>query len=230
MNMTICVIENGPNVMLSNQECLEGKGSRVLAAKSLAEADKLLAENTPDIILLDVKLPDGNGLDYVMKIKERHPVPVVFLTCYNEKDEIIKGLRNGGCDYVAKPHDLDVLYARLQAHLRDNGTADTLPSSVTAANLTLNLDTHRVLIDGRDALMKPMEYSLLLYFVKNKNKVLSGETLYNAVWGRTTNSDLRTVRVHIHEIRRKLLEAQADQPGPCSIETIPGQGYCFRCP
>lgn len=225
VDKTILMIEDETDVMLSNQEYLEGKGMRVLTAESLAEADRVLEAERPDIILLDVKLPDGSGLDYVRRLRERCDTPVVFLTCYNEKEEIIRGLQGGGCDYIAKPHDLDVLYARLTAQLRRQGPAAPLPERLTAGALTLNLDTHRALVAGRDAMLKPMEYSLLLYLVKNRGRAHSGETLYNAVWGRSTNSDVRTVRVHIHEIRRKLREAGGEAAG--AIETLPGEGYRF---
>lgn len=219
---TILLVEDETDVMLANQEYLEDRGMQVLTADTLAEAERVLAENPLDIILLDVNLPDGSGLEFVREIRQKHHVPVVFLTCRTEKDDIIAGLREGGNDYVTKPYDLDVLYARLTAQLR-NRPAE-LPSRLTVCDITLDIPAQCAFVGGRDAQLKPKEFALLLCLVQNRDTMLSGEKLYGMVWGRDALNDTRTLRVHIHELRKKL---GIDPESLPRIETVRGEGYCF---
>lgn len=227
---TILLIEDETDVMLANQEYLGGKGMRVLTAESLAEATAVLRQNKPDIILLDVMLTDGNGFDYIQEIHRSFDVPVIFLTCLSDAHHEIKGLQSGGCDYITKPYQLDVLFARIEANLRQHEVkAGLIQGSIQLGNIELNLVNNRASVDGADAMLKPMEFQLLLYLVRNKDKIISGETLYQAVWKRTANGDTRTIRVHIHELRKKLAMPKDNWSETVpNLETVLGKGYCLR--
>lgn len=219
---TILLVEDETDVMLANQEYLEDRGMRVVTADTLAEDARTLEQDLPDIILLDINLPDGSGLEFIRDIRRQYSIPVVFLTCRTEKDDVITGLREGGSDYVTKPYDLDVLYARLTAQLRDRGTE--LPARLSVGDITLDIPAQCAFVAGEDVRLKPKEFALLLCLVQNHDTLLSGERLYNMVWGRQALSDTRTLRVHIHELRKKLGMNQENRP---RIETVPGEGYCF---
>ena len=229
MKKLILLIEDETDVMLSNQEYLTLKGFEVICAESLAEANEILGREKPDLILLDVLLPDGNGFEYIQKIRERDIVPVIFLTCLSETDDIVRGLLCGGCDYMTKPYNLEELYARIVAHLRGKEELAGQKGAVEIGNITLQTETNRVYVDGEDAALKPMEFYLLAYLMKNRDRIITGEELYKAVWGRTANGDTRTVRVHVHELRKKLKMPKDESPDVLPyLETIFGKGYRFR--
>lgn len=227
---TILLIEDETDVMLANQEYLGGKGMRVLTAESLAEATGVLRKEKPDIILLDVMLTDGNGFDYIQEIHKNSDVPVIFLTCLSDAHHEIKGLQSGGCDYITKPYQLEVLYARIEANLRQyEAKAGLMESCIQLGNIELNLETSRAIVGGVDAMLKPMEFHLLLYLIRNKDKIVSGEELYQAVWKRAANGDTRTIRVHIHELRKKLSMPKDNWSETVpNLETVLGKGYCLR--
>lgn len=219
---SILLVEDETDVMLANQEYLEGKGLRVLVADTLAEAAAILQGETPDLILLDVNLPDGSGLDFFKHSPAARDIPVVFLTCRTAKQDVILGLERGGSDYITKPYDLDVMYARLMAQLRR--PERRIPQRLSVGSIDLDIPAQCAYVEGEDALLKPKEFALLLYLVQNQNTVLSGDKLYGAVWGRQTNGDTRTVRVHISELRKKL---RMPREGTPRIETLPQEGYRF---
>ena len=219
---SILLVEDETDVMLANQEYLEGRGMRVMVADTLAEAAASLRAETPDLILLDINLPDGSGLEFLHHNSHLRDIPVVFLTCRTAKQDVIAGLDRGGCDYVTKPYDLDVLYARLMAQLRKK--QHHIPSRLSVGSIVLDISAQCAYRKGEDALLKPKEFALLLYLLQNQNVVLSGEKLYSAVWGRQTNGDTRTVRVHISELRKKLQMVPESLP---RIETLPQEGYRF---
>lgn len=216
----ILLVEDETDVMLANQEYLENCAMGVLVADSIAEARLHLAKSRVDLVVLDVNLPDGSGLDFVKEIGENGDIPVIFLTCRTDKDDIIKGLKSGGCDYITKPYHLDVLYARINAQLRNSGIV--FRSRIMMGSLELDITQSRVFIEGKDALLKPKEFSLLLFLIKNAGAVLSDEQIYSGVWGQDTAGDTRTVRVHIHSLRKKLMLSEGQPP---YIETIPQKGY-----
>lgn len=226
---TILLIEDETDVLLSNEEYLKGKGMHVLTAESLAEADNILAEEQPDIVLLDVMLPDGNGFAYIRQIRQSLDIPVIFLTCLSGTSDEIKGLRSGGCDYITKPYHFEVLYARIEANLRQCETPVIMKENIIVGNIELDAESNRAYVNGTDAMLKPMEYQLLLYLVRNKDCIISGEELYQAVWRRETFGDTRTVRVHIHELRKKLGMPKDNWSETLpNLETVLGKGYCLR--
>lgn len=227
---TVLLIEDETDVLLANREFLTGKGMRVLSAESLAEANSILLYEKPDIILLDVMLTDGNGFEYIKEIRHALDVPVIFLTCLSDAQDEIRGLQSGGCDYITKPYQLEVLYARMEVNLRQHESLSGLmQSSIRLGSIELNLDTSRAYVAGEDAMLKPMEFHLLLYLVRNKDKIVSGEELYQAVWKRSANGDTRTIRVHVHEIRKKLSMPKDNWSDTVpNLETVLGKGYCLR--
>ncbi|MCP1103525.1 response regulator transcription factor [Aequitasia blattaphilus] len=220
------LIEDETDVMLSNQEYLILKGMEVEVAENLQDAEVILKEKQPDVIILDVMLPDGNGFEFIQEIRKTTGAPVLFLSCLSETKDIVNGLELGGSDYITKPYKLEELYARIVANICRREEVIRSEKEVTIGNIRMNQETNRAYVDGNDAGLKPMEFFLLLYMAKHKDCIISGKDLYQAVWGRSDNDDTRTVRVHIHEIRKKLNMVKENYPEQYPyLETVFGKGY-----
>lgn len=225
-NKKILLVEDETDVMLSNHEYLSMKKMEVLIADSLREAAEILEHEDVDIILLDVVLPDGNGISFMNHIREHTQVPVLFLTCMGETSDVVRGLSAGGVDYITKPYKLEELYARICTHLRQSEAFNQLPNKMMVGNIRLDLELNRAYVDDEDAMLKPLEFLVLLYLARHRDHLVTGKELYQAVWGCSDNDDTRTVRVHIHEIRKKLGMPKENIPEHYPyLETVFGKGY-----
>lgn len=227
MSHTIFLVEDNSHILDINREILRGAGYRVLMAATLAAARKVLAHETPDLLVLDVMLPDGDGVAFCAELRAQGlAAPVLFLTAKSGKSDILEGLTAGGDDYLTKPYDLDIFLARVQALLRravpapvpQGGTAPA--RTLCVGNIEINFLARRVLLGGRDALLTPKEYALLELLIKNRGRYIPTATLYESVWGMDALKRNGTVREHIYRLRRKLGEGAA-----LRVEGLRGQGY-----
>lgn len=207
-NETILLVEDETDLLLNNKEYLEKQGYGIMTAETLQAASETMAATRIDLILLDINMPDGSGLDYLHKLRETSDVPVIFLTCRIGKEDIIQGLSGGGCDYITKPYDLDVLGARIEAQLRK--LRPVSETRLVFGALTIDIITQCACIDGKNVWLTPKEFALLLLFVQNPGKQYTADELYKAVWGLDANNDIRTVQVRISGLRRKLKMGQKD--------------------
>lgn len=220
---TILMIEDNPDIMKINRTILE-KQYNILEATTLMKGEALLKENNPDLILLDIMLPDGSGLDFCERIRNSsdsnaNNIPILFITALGENTEIVEGFTRGGDDYITKPYDLDVLSARIEALLRRTTKFDKEP--ITVEGLEIGYMPNKARLNGRDLRLTPREFSLLEYLLKNHGEFVPSKTLYEKIWG-MTSTDSRPVKQHIHNIRKKLGENS-----PVIIEASQGKGYCL---
>jgi DNA-binding response OmpR family regulator len=191
---------------------------------NLAQAREQVAKSPPDLIVLDIMLPDGSGLDFLAELKRGCDIPVLLLTALSETDDEIKGIQEGGDDYVAKPYSNELLLARINNILRQKEKADerVRAASMRALDtlkygeLTIDTVTHQAYLRGEDVNLTPKEFSLLAYFLKNIDKQLTPEEIYEAVWGQDANNAVGTVKVHIKRVRDKL---KMEEGGTVVIET-----------
>ncbi len=207
----ILLVEDEAVMRAFVSERLKAEGYRVSEAENITDAEKLVKAKQPDLIVLDILLPDGSGLELCRDLRGITSAPILFVTCLGEKSQIIQGLRAGGDDYVVKPFDADELIARIEVQLRrlkqfrqDNG--DILP-----APLTLEPDERRAKWNGKDLVLSPKEYLLLSVLCRNRNRFTTAEELYSEIWGMSVQQDVRTVKVHISGLRRKLYNAAGEQ-------------------
>lgn len=201
---TILIVEDDRDIMNANCAALELEGYRVFAADTLAKG-RQIAEATPlDLIILDVLLPDGNGLSYCEELRAKNDVRILFLSALNAKADVLKGLRAGGDDYIAKPYDLDELLARVEALLRRGRLNGPAEPPLCLGGLELDPVSRRALLDGRDILLKPKEFALLEVLMGNHDRFVSPNELYEKVWGMQAVGDARTVKEHISRLRSKL--------------------------
>jgi DNA-binding response OmpR family regulator len=216
----ILLVEDNRDIQEVNKNMLIRRGGyHVHLAKNLAEAQERLTEAVPDIIVLDILLPDGSGLDFLEDLRQNTDIPVLLLTALAKPGDAVKGLRAGGDDYLTKPYDNAELLARIESLLR---RASHLPKTLTKGRLTLNMISGMAFINGRDLLLSPKEFAVLLLLAQNEGKTVSAEYLYTEVWGLPMN-DIRTLKKHISELRKKLETETND----CEIVNVRGEGYCF---
>ena len=200
MNRTVLLIEDDTDLLYNNMEFLQKRGFRVLAAETLADAARELSGTQIDLMLLDVNMPDGSGFDFISEVRKTSDIPVIFLTGRTEKADMIDGLSRGGCDYITKPYDFDVLLARIEAQLRK-----TQPGShIQCGALTLDIVALQAFADGCDLLLKPKEFSLLHALIQSEGKTISADELYQKVWGRPMAGDNNAIKNITSQLRKKL--------------------------
>lgn len=164
------------------------------------EAADLIAERSYDLILLDIMLPKMNGYE-VLEYAKSVDIPVIFLTAMGETEQKVKGLRLGAEDYIAKPFEIAELLARVETVLRRYQKADR---HLKLFHIEIDTDSRTVLQDGKQVDLTTKEYELLLLFLRNKNRALYRETIYESVWGGEYNGTGRTVDLHVQRLKKKL--------------------------
>jgi two-component system OmpR family response regulator len=222
----LLVVEDEPTILELLSGSLRFAGFGVRTAASGREALRVAAASRPDLILLDVMLPDGDGFDVIRAIRGTGPrVPVIFLTARSHVHERVAGLTLGGDDYVTKPFSLDEVLARIRAVLRRCGVPGPVASRLIVADLELDEDTHEVRRHGTPVTLTPTEFKLLRYLMINAGQVLSKAQILDHVWDCSFSGDGNVVEPCISYLRRK-----ADQGEPRLIHTIRGVGYVLRVP
>ena len=224
---TILLVEDDPNILRTNRHILEWEGFAVLCAETLGEARALLKVHTPDALVLDIRLPDGSGLDFCAEIRSATSAPVLFLTALDEKSEIIEGLVAGGNDYVTKPYDVDEFVARVKAQLRlasMNRLAAEKAKTLKRGPLTMDFVARRAYLNGEDMLLSAREFSVLLYLLKNEGKTLSAEEIYEGAWGQAMAGNAGALWKCISRLKAKLSVCE----GEICLMNFRNQGYLLE--
>lgn len=218
-NITILCIEDNIRVQEVNKLLLESKGFKVKLAMTLQEAREAVDREMPGLVILDIHLPDGNGLDFLRGLRKISAVPVIALTNDNEEEDLITGLASGCDDYVSKPYTFPVLYARIEALLR---RAARVPKAVVVEKLSLDVTADIATFDGTDLLLTQKEFALLLTFVQNEERFLSTDYLYERVWKAPMSDDCQAIKKTIGRLRAKIAASGFN------IIWSKGEGYCFE--
>jgi DNA-binding response OmpR family regulator len=222
-NTTILVIEDDPDIRGLVVTLVERAGMRAREAADGRAGVRAFFEERPDLVVLDVGLPELDGWQVLERIRDLSEVPVLMLTAEGEQVQKVRGLEGGADDYVTKPFGREELVARINALLRrrsrdDDGEEETLEDG------TVRLDGagRRVTVDGKEVALTPTEFRLLAFLMRNRNQVVSQLQLLEEVWG-NADADPHQVRLYVSYLRRKLSEAGVDP-----IETVRGFGYRYR--
>jgi DNA-binding response OmpR family regulator len=182
----------------------------------------------PDLVLLDLMLPELSGLEVTRAIRADSTVPIVMLTARDAEVDKVVGLELGADDYVTKPFSFRELSARIRAVLRrGEAIGPALPPLVEVGAVPVDLAGHRVLRDGVEVPMKPKVFELLAFLLRNAGQVISRDQLLERVWGYDYAGETRTVDVHVHWLRAAI---EADPARPIIVQTIRGTGYVLRRP
>jgi DNA-binding response OmpR family regulator len=215
---TILCVEDEIRVLRNNKKILTEAGFNVLTAENLAQARERMAGH-PDAVVLDIMLPDGNGLEYLKELRARGGnIPVLMLTAWNTDADIARGLDLGADDYIGKPFTYDVLLSRVKKML---AAAERVPERVTRGTLSLDILSGQAFLSGVDLLLAQKEFSLLLLFIQHEERTLSAEYLYEKVWGQPLAGSTRALANTIYRLRKSIEGSGYD------ILTKRGQGYCF---
>jgi two-component system OmpR family response regulator len=237
---SLLVVDDEPNIRELLSASLRFVGFKVVSAATGADALAAVAQERPDLVVLDVMLPDMSGFAVVRRLREEsgpHPsraaaggadrLPVLFLTAKDGVEDKVSGLTAGGDDYVTKPFSLEELIARIRAILRRTGAlADD--GRLVAGDLELDLLGHQVTRAGRPVALSPTEFKLLAYLMANADRVVSKLQILDHVWAYDFGGDLSIVESYISYVRRKV-DAGADGTSKL-IHTVRGVGYVLRRP
>ena len=204
---------------------LENEGYQVECAYDGAAAVELARDGRFDLIVLDVMMPEVDGLEACMRIREFSNVPIIMLTAKSEDADKLMGFESGADDYLTKPFNILELKARVRALLRRAGLRQDKGAVLTVGNITLNTQERVAVRNGETVDLTAKEYDLIELLMRNPRRVYSPENLMNVVWGYTYAGDYRTVDVHIRRLREKLEENPAE---PDHIMTKWGVGYYFK--
>lgn len=201
---TILIVEDDRDILSANRAALELEGYDVLTANTLSKGRSAVKELSPDLIILDILLPDGNGLSYCEEMRGKSDIRILFLSALNTREDVLAGLRVGGDDYISKPYDMDELLLRVEALLRRGKLIGQEEPPLRLGVLEFDFASHRALLHGMDILLKPKEFALLAALAREPGKTLPASELYKKVWGLDMVGDAHTVKEHISRIRIKL--------------------------
>ena len=218
----VLVCDDETQILRALRVILRDAGFEVLTAQTAAEALDIAALRAPDAAILDLILPDGDGIEICRSIREWSQMPIIVLSAVGEEDQKIRALDAGADDYVTKPFGPGELIARLNAALRRAGRPEE--PSLVVDGLEIDLAGHRVLRDGQEIHLTPKEFDLLRVLARNRGRLMTHRALLGEVWGHAYEEDTHTLRVHVANLRRKI---EFDPAAPAYIRTDPGIGYRF---
>ena len=218
----ILLVEDEVDVLSLNSRYLETQGYETVCAQTLEQARTALWNTVPDLVILDVQMPDGSGYDFCAEIRTITTAPIIFLTCLSDAKNVVRGLSTGGDDYLTKPYSLDVLSARVMALLRRNRSGF---GHIEMPPLHLDFLTGKVTLSGEEIDLSPKEIQLLAYFIDNAGHAFTIEELYQFLWGEEADIKTNTVRVHISRLRTKL---RLDSGSPFELSCTADKRYMFQ--
>jgi two-component system KDP operon response regulator KdpE len=220
----ILLIDDEPQLRRSLARSLAGHGYDVRDAEDGASGVREVGAYKPDVVLLDLMLPDMSGVDVCRGIREGHDTPIIVLSVVGEERAKVDALDAGADDYLTKPFGMDELLARLRVALRRGAAGRAQQPVIQADGLSIDIEKRTVEVDGVEIHLTPTEYTLLKYLAMHAGKVLTHPMILRAVWGGEYVQDSALLRTYINQLRAKL----GDDPGaPRFIRTDPGVGYRF---
>ncbi|WP_415273827.1 response regulator transcription factor [Aquiluna sp. Uisw_065] len=225
--LKVLVVDDEPNIRDLLSASLRFAGHQVATAANGTDAISMITETKPDIVLLDVMLPDISGFGVTKKIRAMGiEVPILFLTARDDTEDKITGLTVGGDDYVTKPFSLDEIMARISAIIRRTSKDGQDGALITVGELSINEDAHEVTVGAQVVELSPTEYQLLRYLATNPNRVLTKAQILDHVWEYDFNGEMGIVESYVSYLRKKL-DPLSQEP---LIITKRGVGYMLKGP
>jgi two-component system KDP operon response regulator KdpE len=224
---TVLVVDDEPPIRRFLRTSLGAIGHRVVTAENAAEALLMLAAEKPDVIILDLGLPDRSGLDVIAEIRQHSSVPIIVLSARSDERSKVEALDLGADDYIGKPFGMAELMARLRAALRHAFQAQGEYAVFVSGELAVDLVRRQVTRAGHEVKLSPKEFELLRHLVTHAGKVLTHRHLLREVWGPAQANEVQYLRVFIRSLRQKL---EPDATRPTHIRTELGVGYRLQLP
>jgi two-component system, OmpR family, KDP operon response regulator KdpE len=224
---TVLVVDDEVQILRFLRPALENEGYRVIEAAAGQEALVQASTRAPDVVVLDLGLPDIDGLTVLRRLREWYAAPVIILSARGEEAAKVQALDSGADDYLTKPFGVAELLARLRVALRHAARGEGADSSpeFTCGALRVDLLHRRVHLDGAEVHLTPLEYKLLSVLVKHAGRVLTHQFLMREVWGEAFVEETHYLRIYMRQLRHKL---EADPARPQYLQTEPGVGYRLR--
>lgn len=213
----VLIVDDENKIREILHDFLEEAGFSVFEACDGKEAMSLITKKSFDLIIMDVMMPNMNGIDTCMKIRRISQIPIILLTAKNQENDYIQGFKAGADDYIAKPFSNKILVEKVKAMLRRNGKKE---KKYDLGELKLDTGAMRAYFNGEDLNLTATEYDIVILFIDNENIALSRDRIIHKVWGYNYSGDPRTLDTHIKNLRKKLNDKY--------IETIRGYGYRFE--
>jgi two-component system KDP operon response regulator KdpE len=220
----VLVVEDEPQVRRFLRAALTSHGYRLVEAGGVREGEQLATSHNPDVYLLDLGLPDGDGIDLVRRLREWSHTPIIVLSARGREEDKVNALDAGADDYLTKPFGVNELLARLRVALRHAQATAADEPVLEAGPLRVDLSRREVTVEGRDVRLTPTEYKLLALLARHAGKVLTHRQILREVWGPNA-TEAHYVRVHMAELRKKI---EGDPARPRLLVTEPGVGYRLR--
>ena len=221
----VLVVDDEPQIVRALKVVLRGAGFEVTGAETSAEALDLAATHPPEAAIVDLVLPDGDGIEVTRSLREWSEMPILVLSAIGDEDQKVKALEAGADDYITKPFGARELVARLQAALRRTAPSDD-EAKVVVEGLEVDLAARVVRREGEPVHLTPIEFELLRSLVRNRGRLMTHRTLITEVWGPQYIDDVQPLRTHIARLRAKIEPEGA--AAPRYIVTDPGVGYRFQ--
>jgi two-component system KDP operon response regulator KdpE len=219
----VLIVDDEPQILRALRVVLREAGFQALPAETAQQALDVAALQRPDAAIIDLLLPDGDGVEVCRALRAWSRMPILVLSAMGEEDDKVRALEAGADDYVTKPFGPRELIARLQAALRRAAPEPDDPV-LRADGLELDRAAHRVARDGAEVHLTPTEFELLTVLMRNRGRLLTHRALLTEVWGPAFGDDVLTLRTHIANLRRKV---EPDAAVPRYVRTEPGVGYRF---
>ena len=221
----ILVIDDEETTLELIRLLLEHKGYEVIKASRADDGLRKAYRTHPDLVLLDVMMPDLDGWEVCRRLRELSDVPIIFMTALSEAKDVVKGLETGADDYIIKPYDNDELIARVRAHLRRAPKSEMLEELVfDGGRVRINFFNREVFVNGDRRAMTPKEFNLLGVLARNAGRVVTRHELVAAAWGPGYDDAVDSLKLYIHYLRKKI---ERDANHPEYILTARGVGYRF---
>ncbi|MCH4997119.1 two-component system response regulator KdpE [Pectobacterium carotovorum] len=224
MQATILIVEDEKEIRRFVRQALEGEGCRVFDAETMQRGLLEAATRKPDLIILDLGLPDGNGIDYIRDLRQWSSLPVIVLSARTDEQDKIDALDAGADDYLTKPFGIGELLARLRVALRRHSNTQQETPLVSFGNITVDLLNRQVNREGQELHLTPIEFRLLATLLANPGKVLTQRQLLTQVWGPNAVEHSHYLRIYMGHLRQKL---ESDPARPRYLLTETAIGYRF---
>lgn len=218
---TVLIIDDEPQIRKFLKITLNSDGYKTEEAENGAQGIRMASSIKPDLILLDLGMPDMDGTEVITQIREWSQVPIIIVSVRDQDSEIVKCLDLGADDYITKPFSADILLARLRSALRKAATEEAGTPTISNGCIKIDLVKHEVTMDDKVVSLSPKEYELLRYFIVNKGKMLTHTQILKEVWGPAHVEDTQYLRVYVGQLREKIKDNETQM----YISTEPGIGY-----
>jgi len=222
--LRILVVDDEVQITRVLRAALQSNGYEVSIAKDGVQAMTLYLENTPDLVITDLSMPEMDGVELTREIRQRATTPIIVVSVRNQESAKIQALDEGADDYITKPFGIQELLARVRVQLRRAMDREPSPTHVTSGDFEIDSETRVVSVRGEEVHLTPKEFDLLLLFARSPERVLTHKTLQRAIWGPAGIDQSENLRVLVGQLRRKIER----DPAQSYIQTEPWVGYRFR--